>query len=310
MRNPLTETQLNRLHRWAPVLLSVVFVLLLAWQLTQIIWRLTGATAPVVPPPPPAALDAPSAGPHSQALALAQRIAERHLFGEAPAVADSGPVDAPETQLNLKLIGVLALGEDEGVALIASGNDEEKIYKVGDRLPGNAVLKAVYLDRVLLETARGLETLKLPKDEPLIDFAASGANTPAGEPAYEPPPSPMTGAPPPQSAAPAPRRAPDLAAYRREFIRDPQAITRIARITPEERDGRFVGYRVSPNEPHPLFDALGLQDGDVITGVNGVQFERPEDGLRVLRDLMHARSVEVTVLRNGETLTFRHDLGP
>jgi len=100
--------------------------------------------------------------PTLSANALAQQIVSKHLFGKANSI-DGKAVNAPETKLNLKLSGVIASTSVDGaVALIAPGKSaREKAYKVGDNLPGGAILKNISGDRVLLEYRGRMETLTL-----------------------------------------------------------------------------------------------------------------------------------------------------
>ena len=98
------------------------------------------------------------------AVLLAQRIANSHLFGRADlkATAERG-VKAPETKLNLLLSGVVASrDEHQAVAFIAAGRGApEKAYGIDERLPGGAILKEIYEERVLLEYRGRMENLTL-----------------------------------------------------------------------------------------------------------------------------------------------------
>ncbi|WP_341919208.1 type II secretion system protein N, partial [Hydrocarboniphaga effusa] len=84
----------------------------------------------------------------------AQLIASAHLFGDyqAPADASLDRMDkAPDTRLNLTLLGILAADQDKGSrALIADGGGDEKPYSVGDKVPGGVKLQAIFPDRVIL----------------------------------------------------------------------------------------------------------------------------------------------------------------
>jgi len=103
--------------------------------------------------------------PASQSANLmAQRIANSHLFGQASAkkLAQRGET-APETKLNLLLSGVIAAEDaQQAVAFVAAGKRAvEKAYGIGDNLPGGAILKEIYEDRVLLEYRGRMENLTL-----------------------------------------------------------------------------------------------------------------------------------------------------
>jgi general secretion pathway protein C len=110
----------------------------------------------------PVSTAAVTSGPAAQVLA--QQIANWHLFGHAQSLAvTSAPTVAPETKLNLVLSGVIASPrQEDAVAIIAAGaSAAEKNYAIGDSLPGGAILKEVYGDRVIIEHRGRVETLTL-----------------------------------------------------------------------------------------------------------------------------------------------------
>lgn len=103
-----------------------------------------------------------TSGPTAQVLA--QQIANWHLFGNAQSLAvTNAPTVAPETKLNLVLSGVIASPmQENAVAIIAAGaSAAEKSYAIGDSLPGGAILKEVYGDRVIIEYRGRAENLTL-----------------------------------------------------------------------------------------------------------------------------------------------------
>ncbi|MCP3662589.1 MAG: hypothetical protein GY696_08860 [Gammaproteobacteria bacterium] len=97
------------------------------------------------------------------------KIADWHLFGKAPlATTQEKPekvrIEAPKTRLKLKLLGVLASSsEDQSHAIIAEPGKPHKTYRVGDTLPGDAMLLTVESDRVILKRNNRHESLLLSK---------------------------------------------------------------------------------------------------------------------------------------------------
>lgn len=86
----------------------------------------------------------------------------------------------PETNLQLMLRGVMsASGEFPGSALVEDNKRITEAYVVGDELPGNATLRAVRPDRIIIERSGALENLYFPEDEDRsgIDFAANSADS-------------------------------------------------------------------------------------------------------------------------------------
>ncbi|MCP4040644.1 MAG: hypothetical protein GY731_01655 [Gammaproteobacteria bacterium] len=97
-----------------------------------------------------------------------ERIAQWHLFGQQQSlreVVKPAPVKAPETKLNLTLRGVLSSDDTENArAIITNPKGEEKLYRVGEKLPGGAKLAEIHANNVLLRRNDRLETLLLAKD--------------------------------------------------------------------------------------------------------------------------------------------------
>lgn len=119
-------------------------------------------------------------------------IAERNFFGLA---SDKPVVDVqalPETKLELTLRGAFAAAEGEpATAIIEEDNRKvSETYLVGDELPGDATLSAVYPDRIVLSRNGLLETLYFPSDASLAgvgtrsnaNASPTSANTGASDP--------------------------------------------------------------------------------------------------------------------------------
>ncbi|WP_062266740.1 type II secretion system protein N [Endozoicomonas arenosclerae] len=72
--------------------------------------------------------------------------------------------DIPKTRLNLVLRG--ALGErdqkNKNSSAIIQGSNQDKLYGIGDTLPGGAILREVHRDHVVLSRNGQLETLYFP----------------------------------------------------------------------------------------------------------------------------------------------------
>jgi general secretion pathway protein C len=201
------------------------------------------------------------------------------LFGEAadqPAPAPTEVVDAPETTLSLTLTGILAIEDDgKGTALISANRGENRKYETGQTIEGadGATLHSVYPDRVLINRAGQLETLRFPKE-----LTASAA--PMGMPAIQ------------QSQLPS-------GSLREVISENATRITEIVRIAPHVQEGRVVGFRVNPGRDSAAFEALGLRPGDVVTDINGTVLDDPSQGLQVFQSLGETSQANVTVLRDG-----------
>lgn len=278
------------LQKMLPYLASAIFAVLIAYVLVNLVWLFVGDTRQMsnveIAMPSAAGVQA------SNSEEFANRVQQLHLFGQAD-LLQTQAANAQPTQLNLKLLGVLAIGTEGGMAIIGSGNTEQ-VYTVGDTVPGNVTLKAVYLNHVLLESGRGLETLSLPEEDgSYIEFKAHPQQATFNQlpqPAATSQPSSSVSAPEGGNAG----TTTSLRDLRREFIRNPGSLAEYA-----QTEAVDDGYRVVFVQDHPVIDKLGLQSGDIVKSINGIPLDKPENGIRALRKLMKAREVQLTVVRNG-----------
>jgi general secretion pathway protein C len=111
------------------------------------------------------------------------RLANLTLFGTASDTGGAVELDTenlPETNLRLSLRGVLAAdGEFPGSALIEDDKGKTEAYLVGSELPGNAKLRTVFPNRVIIERAGKLENLYFPEldDRSGVSLASSNAES-------------------------------------------------------------------------------------------------------------------------------------
>ena len=244
----------------------------------------------LIPEPQPTAVAAtgpasPGApGPARNAVDV-QAIIDAHLFGVAdPATPAGDPTDAPETRLNLVLVGTIAANDPQkGFGILGESATNAKLYSVGDSVPGGARLNAVYGDRVILERGGQLEALLLPRE---YKGGGSTANVPA--PAMQP-----------RDGMPATAGAQVVDRVRRMIAQDPGSVAEIMRPQPVFANGQQRGYRVYPGRNRAQFARLGLRPGDLVMSVNGTPLDDPQRGMEIFRSIGTSDQVRVTVERNG-----------
>ena len=269
--------------------ITLALVLLIAWALAGLSIRLfenSGQTAIDTQPLPPARNNSASAG--DSIAQTGQRIVNMHLFGkagEAPVEVAPDPRDAPETNLNLRLAGVVAYSPAElAMAIISSGGREEEVYGIGDKIVGSATLKAVFEDRVIIENRGREEVLKLPEDVAPIALPRTANNTARSN----------------SNASAAPVELPSSPrALRDKLVQNPSILGKIVAATPYQEGGKLVGFRLQPKQNPEILEAQGIMANDVITQVNGIALNSQKQGIRALRNLVKANSIELTVLRGG-----------
>ena len=80
-------------------------------------------------------------------------------------------------------------------------------------------------------------------------------------------------------------------------------LSRAARIVPEVRDGKAAGFRLFSVKSDGPFAKIGLQNGDVIYAINGLEMTSPEKALEIYTKLKSANHLAVALERNGQKIT-------
>jgi len=266
-----------------PSWVSLILVIVIAWQLAQVVWMLV---------PAPSAGDSIEGSTQvltsrgqGNVTADANAISGAHIFGVASR-DDTAPPPVTEEIENLRdtritslsLKGTIAANPSElAMAIISDGGNEEKVYIVGDSVTQAAKLHAVYVDRVVLNESGVLTNLKLPKDFP------------AGTPTTARRNSTMTN-----------RASVNARSIRSAVTQNVSKLADVIRPTPYFVNGQQQGYRVYPGRNRAQFTALGLRPGDLIKDIDGQALNDPTQAMQIFQSLGEADQVSVTVERNGQ----------
>jgi general secretion pathway protein C len=253
-----------------------------------------------------------------------QAILDRNLFKSATqteAVVEDPDEAYAATKLPLKLLGTAAGGGPR--SSWAAVEDEEKrqhlVVRVGDRIQNKADVVKIERRRIVLRNAGRMEQLALDEDEgPNASVTSARGRTytrPTRAAAMRP-----AGANPPAADGDSPvERIQKLGENRFGVSRDdvqsvasnPAALFSQARILPKYQDGQMTGIQLNAIQAGSVFEKLGIQNGDTITGVNGVQINNQQDSTKVMDDLMNAPVITVDVVdQNGQPKTMTIEKNP
>ncbi|XOV90015.1 MAG: type II secretion system protein N [Pseudomonadota bacterium] len=245
-------------------------------------------------------------------------ISALNLFGRVEQIAAPQVVEAPQTNLNLELQGVFTAEDpDDSTAIVAERNKTGELFQIGDRLPGNAILDAVFDDHILIR--RGARVEKLMFSDAALRAPAAAATGRVGiNPALVSPPTTAMDdrlqnvreriAARRQEAAttPVPASGPSSAGsalrdyvstYREQIEADPQAVLNQLGVSPVS-EGEAMGYRIAGDIPEQALRQSGLQRGDVILSVNGAPVGNVVNDQALIDQAMAAGRVRVEVQRN------------
>ena len=269
--------QLQPLYQRLPVIVSLLLVVACAHALVKITWMLLPEAQIEAAPLRTARVSITTADDNAQDI---RRLTSAHLFGETQSAAAAAPTSAPETRLNLVLRGVIASDPmARSSAIIAQGNGgKEDVYGVGDKLPGGVSVSEVHAENVILERGGRLETLNLAKDSDVGEIIASEDDNPGLAPA-------------------SPGEA--LRDIRSNILKNPTSFGEYALPVVVKQEGKQIGYRLEPQQKGDMLAELGLEPEDVITEINGVKLDNPQNGIVALRKLSTSNMISIKVRRNG-----------
>lgn len=223
-------------------------------------------------------------------------IAKRNLFGvkEKKDVVEKKKAAPPKvTRLKLKLWGTIASSESHRAAIIEDSKTRKQVLlREGDKIQ-TAVVKNISRGEVILTVNNKDEVLLIEKPV----GAKRGAKGGGDDPILPLPPEVI-------SASDAEiAQDGDLVTIDRETVQSAMQnvneLMKQARVRPHFTNGKPDGLRLSAVRPNSLFRQIGLQSGDIITGVNGDSIESVDDALRFYTSLKDANDVALQLRRGG-----------
>ncbi|GAB4277125.1 MAG: hypothetical protein Kow0092_32900 [Deferrisomatales bacterium] len=222
-----------------------------------------------------------------------------------PAVAaQPRPAPAPKVPLNLTLVGTAVVEGGTSFALVESGGDLKVVREGGEVAPG-AVLAQVLHDRIRVDHQGTVEEFLLYPPEGDARQARARTRTRS-----------------PTRSAPASREEADSDTVRQvaegRWLIDSREIEQATanmsklmtqiRVVPNFADGQPDGFKVFAIRPGSLFSKIGLQNGDVIKRVNGIEIQGPEQALEAYQRLKDETSIQIDLTRRNENKTFTYEV--
>jgi general secretion pathway protein C len=209
-------------------------------------------------------------------------ILQRNLFNASLLTPTEAAVDAKleETKLPLDLVGTVAAA-DARLSWAAVRDRETSLLLVlrveDDVKSGRAKVVSIEPRRVVLSENGAMRELSFPEETAPAAPARAARAVPPGPArmlAARRQANPAAGVtPPPADAAQA------------AGMRQAAKFLSQARIVPKYEDGQMVGMSVSGIQPGSMFEQMGIREGSVITGVNGVPTNSPQDSARFFGEL-------------------------
>ncbi len=236
-----------------------------------------------------------------------QVILERNLFN----VSTLAPPPAPETEdleataLPLRLLGTAAA--DDPLLSRAAVEDldtrQHLVVRIDDYIRNQVSVMRIERRRIVLKNGDRLEELALGDAGEPGAPARSVANRSSPRRRPTPRPSPMSER--------IKRLGKDRFAVSREDVkevaRNPATLFSQARVLPKYENGQMLGIQLSNIKAGSIYEEVGIQDGDVITELNGIRINSQEQMAKLIREFADATTFDVEVMDaagNNRSLSF------
>ena len=214
--------------------------------------------------------------------------------------ANAGPaedsmtgVQAADTRLALALKGAVASSDPSSSRAIIASAGTQQIYRPGDSIqhaPGTVVLQQIFATYVLLDNNGRTETLRMDEVAAPRNQTTDGTSAIAIS----------------ETSVDAPHTLP-------EGINAGTALTDLVRIQPlfepadSARAGELRGLQIRHGSRQDFLSAVGLRQGDLITGVDGRALDASVNLPELMSQLSTKPSVALQILRDQTVLTVHLD---
>ncbi|CAA6808953.1 MAG: Unknown protein [uncultured Thiotrichaceae bacterium] len=302
--NPQLHSLLKKLPHWMSLLLTLLLGVLLA----KLVW-LVFAPKPAVIPPAPLSVSAPQKIA-TQKPDHGKEIANMHLFGSTdvkPKQPTRTPIVKKRTRLNLKLMGVVFQDTNNRLAIIEVSKGKQSVFSIGQEPQSGVKVHDILPHKVILNHNGQLEELVLPKlanNTSSRHSRPSNLSLPKAAPTSRAPVLSQVGSNLVNPAGLDKLPTDDLSALKDVITNNPERLLEIASASEAtDKDGNFIGFRLSPGKNRKLFRSLELRPGDVVTSVNGTVLDSPSKGISIMGQLAGASSINFTVRRGNQEVT-------
>ena len=279
------------------------------------------------PAAPAASSAAPkAAGPHARAYYDA--IVKRDIFNQVP--QESGPAPVVEEDLHLKLIGTSLQSKSKPYAIIEDDHNTESLYQMGEDIPDAGKLVAVEINRAIIDRNGHRVAIEIPTSE-IAEVPSSALSSAIRSPRQ-------------RGLRPAGRRGPHgfgrpgandqtdnsddnskantnlklkklgpgkFEANRadvQQTMENPLQFFSQMRALPHFVNGKTDGFSISQVAPGSVFDQLGLQNGDLVTSIDGKPVTNPMRAMGLMQAMKTQSALDLTINRGGAPTAVHLDL--
>ena len=273
-------------------------------------------------------------------------IVKRDIFNETPQEA-SAPPPVVEADLNIKLIGTSLISKSKPYAIIEDPAGNESLYQVGDDIPDAGKLVSVETNRAIIDRGGHRVSIEIPSSDitavPPSDLGGVPMRGVAAARGFRGLPADLR-----RRLRGLRARAPAISGddsddsdddksdddksdddsssnkvqlkklgpgkfevSRNEVqqtMENPAQFFSQMRAMPHFVNGKTDGFSISQVEPGSVFDQLGLQNGDLLTSIDGQPVTNPMQAMGLIQAVKTASAIDLVVNRGGAPTSVHLDL--
>jgi type II secretion system protein C len=273
-------------------------------------------------------------------------IVKRDIFNETPQ-ENAAPPPVVEADLNIKLIGTSLISKSKPYAIIEDPAGNESLYQVGENIPDAGKLVSVETNRAIIDRGGHRVSIEIPSSDitevPPSDLGGNPISGVAAGRGFRGFPAALR-----RRLRGLRARAPTISGddnddsdddksdddksdddsssnkvqlkklgpgkfevSRNEVqqtMENPAQFFSQMRALPHFVNGKTDGFSISQVQPGSVFDQLGLQNGDLLTSIDGQPVTNPMQAMGLIQAVKTASAIDLVVNRGGAPTSVHLDL--
>jgi len=217
-----------------------------------------------------------------------KEITDRNIFGSIEQETNELPTEDIEslepTSLMVSLLGTVIGNERDTYAIIEeTAKRKQDLYRRGDSIQ-DATIKKILRGKVILRVGDKDEILTMEE----VNLSPNSGHSPSSI-------THNTG--------------PTITIDRQDLqasLKDIGKLMTQVRVRPYFKDGKAEGLFISRIRAGSVFTKLGLQNGDIVQGINGSPIRSPDDVFSLYENLKSGSRVSLQFTRKGESKTINY----
>src|SRR5271163_4899120 len=270
-------------------------------------------------------------------------IVKRDIFNQTPQ-ENAAPPPVVEADLNIKLIGTSLISKSKPYAIIEDPAGNESLYQVGDDIPDAGKLVSVETSRAIIDRGGHRVSIEIPSTDitavPPSELGGGAMSNPMRvAPGFRGLPAALR-----RKLRGLRARAPtvqgddndnsdddksdddDSSSNKvqlkklgpgkfevsrtevQQTMENPAQFFSQMRALPHFVNGKTDGFSISQVQPGSVFDQLGLQNGDLLTSIDGQPVTNPMQAMALIQSVKTAPAIDLVVNRGGAPTSVHLDL--